>query len=473
MRPPAPYPHQIAGEKQLHVLLDNNRRGLLLDECGLGKTKQAIDVAQKYLERGDVRRVVVICPHTLPENWRREILLNAGAEATIIEGTKAKRRKLLQEATTGWVVLHYEIARTLPEEVSALADQQFLIADEAHALKNVKAKVTKAFQQLTPRFGILMTGTPLANRPEDAFTLIDWVSHGKIYKSQWSFQKEHLRTVEIKIPNKRTKWGKPLTFKKIIGYRNLEKLNRILSAYGIRRRLAEVIDMPDVVIAPRYVKLADAQAEKYEQMKTEFKVYVDAKSAEGTLTAPNVLAQLTRLYQILSGFLQLEPGDSDLIEWIGSAKLDALREILEEIDGEKAVVWCRFRPTMARLEEEFKDLHPAVVHGGISDRQAEVDKFNDDPSCRLFLGQLQSAHQGINLEKACHYAIFYERMFSPLNNEQALDRIRRIGQTHRQVVIPIIVEHTLDDKLTELLEQKGVWRKTVLGIAETVRQLLG
>lgn len=433
---------------------------------GLGKTKQAIDTASSLIEADLVSNVVVICPKTLSENWAREIAANAAAVATVVSGTKAKRIDALAQPCR-WLVLHYEAARTLAEELKPhLTGRTLLICDEAHALKNQKTQVTKTLLALLPEMVVLMTGTPVANRPEDAFVLLQVASFDKAYSSWWSFRKWHLQTVPLKKNGRR--------FEKIVGYRNLEKLADQFAKYGLRRTIDEVLDLPEMIIAPRFVELEPEQARHYDLMKRELRTMVELESGETLpLKAQDILVQIIRLYQIASGFLQLQAGDESLVQHLPSAKLEALEEIVDELAGQKLIVWLRSRPALARLEKHFTKLNPAIIHGDITDRQAQVDKFNNDPSCLMFLGQLQSAHQGINLEKNCSHAVFFERTFSPLNNDQATQRIRRIGQTKRQVVIPIIAKGTVDERLTALLSDKADWRSSILRDKERLLDFIG
>ncbi len=466
-----PYPHQIVGTNWLVDRLSRFGRALLLDDMGLGKTKQAIDSAALLREKGIVGNVVVICPKTLVENWQREIATNA--EGTIVPvlrtdvkvTTKADRIKRIEQQAD-WTILHYEAARTLAENLaSIITDRTLVICDEAHALKNQKADVTKAVVGLLPKMVILMTGTPIANTPEDAFQPLQIVTFDTAYKSWWAFRKWHLITTPLQVFTKKfDKKGKAIyrTVEKVSGYRNLEKLEKLLAKYGIRRTMEEVLDLPPIVFAPRFVELEPEQRQHYDEMKKELRTMVELASGEElVLKAQDILTQVTRLYQIASGILQIQAGE-EYVQHIPSAKLEALEEIVDELGGQKVIVWVRHRAVMQRLYKHFAKLNPAQVHGGITDRQNQVDRFNNDPTCKMFLGQLQSAHQGINLEKNCCHAVFFERMFSPYNNDQATNRIRRIGQTKRQMIIPIIAARTVDEKLTTLLEKKADWRETIL-----------
>ena len=210
--------------------------------------------------------------------------------------------------------------------------------------------------------------------------------------------------------------------------------------------------MPDKVDETRAVELSRTAQAIYKSIDEDSY----AELMQGEVTTRNVLARLLRLSQCTGGFIR-DDIDS-IVQEVSRAKLDALDDILDECEssGKKAVVFARFIPEINAIEQLLKKRNTkyAVIHGGITDRTEQVDKFQSDSECKVFVGQLQMTGMGLTLTTVS-VAVFYSLDFSYANYEQSRARIHRIGQTQKCLYIHLVAKGTVDEKVMEALKSKG------------------
>jgi SNF2 family DNA or RNA helicase len=169
-----------------------------------------------------------------------------------------------------------------------------------------------------------------------------------------------------------------------------------------------------------------------------------------------VLTRLLRLSQCTGGFIR--PDTDDTVQAVSKAKLDALDDILEECDeqNKKVVVFARFIPEIEAIERLLKSRKTAyaIIHGAITDRAEQVERFQTDPDCKVFVGQLQTTGMGLTLT-AASVAVYYSLDYSYANYQQSRARIHRIGQTKKTLYIHLVAKDTVDGKIMEALRQNG------------------
>ena len=443
-----PYPHQRVGVAFI-LTID---RCLLLDEMGLGKTKQAIDAACVRMDRDVIQRCLFIVPNSLKFNVEQEINTHAPKHyraTVVVDGPKKRRLIALEEAMHArFVVINYEAARLHINELKMIVDGQMLVCDEAHKIKNKDAQQTKAVQALKPGYAVLMTGTPVANKPEDVFTLVDYVQPKLLGKNYWDFVDRYVMRGGFS--------GKEVT-----GYRNLDDLRERIANVSIRRLKSEVLGLPPKTYQHRVIPMLSAQASAYEKMATELRTMVeDIDGGVWESKAPMVLTQLLRLQQITDGYLADTTDDGHKwTKWIGSSKLDALDEIVDDIvrnDGRKLLIWGRFVPVVTTITERYSDLGIAAIYGAVptKERQAIVNRFQDlnDP-LKIIVGQIQTASLGLTMT-AADVEVFYDLSWSPSENLQAEDRLHRMGQKGTVSVIRLLCKETIDERMQSVLEYK-------------------
>lgn len=450
-----PKKYQIQGVRFLEGL---GGRGILGDDMGLGKTYQAI--AWKALHR-EILSTVVVCPATLKEHWCRQFRFHAALGAEVLEGeTPYKPNQPI-------AIINYEILakavwdpkdkrKLFPRfpwvEMLRSLDPKLIIIDEFHYIKTRQALRTKACVQLAkgcPHI-IPLSGTPINNRPVEFFPTLQLVAP-KDFSSFWKFAFQYCDPK----PGFR---GRGWDFS---GASNLDELHIRVSKYMIRRLKTEVAkELPPKIRTTLPICITNKK--EYQKAEEDFLGWLEKMSGkEAALRAAGAVG-LTRL-----GALKRLAAEGKLkaaVRWI--------EDYLEE-SGEKLIVFCVHRKILEALLEHFPT--SASIHGGVdaSKRQAEVDRFENDPKCRTFLGQLKAAGVGLDgLHRAASSVLFLELGWSFADHEQAEDRALRIGTVADSInIYYLLARDTVDEKIMVLLEKKhDICNKVLDG---KIREVLG
>jgi SNF2 family DNA or RNA helicase len=436
----APYAHQRAGLEFLVHL----GSGALLWEMGLGKTKTAIDYAE-YLEREAFEshvgstKVLVITPNTVKRNWGAEIEKHAGHTAYIIpDGTLPKRAKAF--GTARYTIVN---AEALSYAVTAGALQaitwDLVIVDESTRFKTPSAQRTKALHKLRATQRIILTGTPITGKPEDAWSQLEFVSPG-LFGSFYSFRDRYLQLDYFR---------KPVGVKPGMAQDLVERVAR--RSYRILKR--DVLDLPEKVYANRVVELSGEQAKAYKQMRDELRVEIENAPK---FTATNILTVLLRLTQITAGLVGTT--DSGYLWLPDSAKLAELDNLLlDELAGEQVVIFGQYQRELEELAKryvgEIPGWHP-IIYGPTPEkvRHELVDEFQRGAR-RLLFCQNRTGGIGINLT-AAQVAVYYTRSWSLEEWLQSQDRLHRIGQRGTVSILSLVAKDTIDEEIAKALAAK-------------------
>ena len=485
-----PYEHQTAGLAWLLFA----ESGLLLDEMGLGKTKQIIDYGTILMNQGIVDRVVIVCPATLKRNWAKEIRMNNGARAmagvvTIVAGSKRIRRRLekriLQEnSPVKWVIYNYE-QTWRSERFFEIAHGSLLVADEAHKLKNEGARQTKAFAavakgaffcegegdglklptneeeaaealtKLKSERVVLLTGSPVVNKAEDLYNLSELVSPGLLGSSRWAFLQKYARLGN-------NGWGT-----QVEGYKNLDDVTARVSRISLRRLKSDCTDLDPKIYMTQELEIEGEQDQAYLEIVRDLQTAIqDSEGEEIFVQIKNAMTQLIRLQQCVDGFISNGPEHKFFKN--GGIKFKALDELIEEIgDAEKKlVIWTRFVAPIQFMLDRYAKSNPVAIYGGVnqSQREVNVETFQEDPNCKLFIGQVHTAGLGLTLTAASDQ-VFLSRWWSPSVNQQAEDRLHRIGQENTVTVSSLV---TVAGSKTK----KGLFDEAIQTIDEIVAATL-
>lgn len=452
-----PYQHQVRGAAFiLHRFSKQYEGCCLLDEMGLGKSKEVIDA---FINMGPENSVlIIVCPNTVLYNWANELQTHGHIEdITIFTGTKAKRNRLIHEPRsrksaiiTTYGILRSEYQCTKKGKSSKLINMinrsSILVADEAHYIKNEQSGRSKAFAMCSPRFRIMLTGTPVANIASDLYHLMILCDR-RLYKSREHFDYLHVihKLVETEEENSSGKIVKK-SYKLIVGFKNLDLLRQNLASCSIRRLKETSLDLPPKIFEIRNVFLGKRQAEAYTKMKSELRyLFSNMTEQEFHKQKATVTSKILRLQQITSGILS----DGTHGEWLECTKDECIDDLLEEVD--QLVIWVMFRPTALRLAKKYK---ASIVIGKQTneERQAQIDAFKAGKN-RLLVGTTAAGGIGINLTNACCQA-FYDIPYTPAQYSQAIDRLHRIGQTKSVNILNFIAKDTIDEKRYRNLMRK-------------------
>jgi superfamily II DNA or RNA helicase len=431
------YPYQVEGV----AFLASRGRALLADEMGLGKTAQAIAALAQLTRRGEVRRTLIVCPASLKHQWLREIrqFTNLGEDdVVVVSGGREERRARYAEAPAV-LVTSYELARTDEREILDLAPD-LVVLDEAQRIKNWRTRTASVVKRIQSRFAFVLTGTPLENRLDDLYSLMQVVDP-HLFGPLWRFNEEFM-ALDVD--------GRPA------GYRNLDLLRSRIAPAMLRRRKEEVLkDLPGRLVSRLIVPMTTKQRDQHD----------DAEGTVARLLSILKKRPLTPLEEqrLMRAFqrLRMSCDAAGLVdkETRGAPKLDELERLLEEIclgEGRKVVVFSEWERMQAMAAEVCKRLGVGHVrlHGGVPSalRGGLIDRFREDPQCKVFLST-DAGGVGLNLQVASH-VVNLDLPWNPAVLAQRIARVHRLGQREAVNVVLLISEMSFEERMEGTLEAK-------------------
>ncbi len=459
-----PFPHQRSGLafflSSLYLLGCGHI--CLFDEMRTGKTHQAINIAKWLFREKKITGCLVIVPNTIKRVWMNEFQIDDPEHSwlsTIVEGSKFEKRQRWMNFGLIWIV-NYEGARADKEELLTWQERMsskgwLLICDEAHKLKNIQSQQSQVVLDLKPTYSIFMTGTPVANRPEDAFAMADFVCPGILGKDVVSFQQRFA-----------TKGG--YGGKQIVGYKDLDEVKYRMARLSMRR-LRKDIMFDQTIYQIRNGDLSGKQLTAYQEMRDMLMAELTKDTGEWTVVkARSHMTKVMRLLQITSGYLSPDPSN---VSWFDENwKFTELDEFIEEYldDIGKLVIWSRWVPVIEQLEKRYQRHGAVSIYGQVVDtakhpeRTERMYRFQQNPDCKIMVAQILSASLGLGFQPAT-FAIFTDFWWSPHLNKQAEDRILGIKNPVPVTIIKLVTPDTIDERLQFILGQKSEWAASVTG----------
>lgn len=428
----------------------NAGRAIIADEMGLGKTVQAIAAAALLKRTRQVQRVLVVCPASLVHQWQSEITRFAGWSSDVITGGVAAREHQWATATAAVRIVAYDVM----VRDHALAERwspDLLIVDEAQRIKNWRTRAAQTLKRMTAPLAIVLTGTPLENRLEDLHSIVEFIDRHRL-GALFRFLYQHQLTDESG---------------KVTGYRDLNSVAEHLESVLIRRRRAEVLkELPGRHDETRFVPLARQQRAIHEE-NAQLVAELAAKWRRFSYLTEADQRRLTAALQtmrMVCDSTYLVDGLTDV-----GAKTTAVEQALRELTVEptaKVVIfstWLRMHALIAKRLAALKLGH-VHFHGGVPtrDRQALVQRFRDDPTCRVFLAG-DAAATGLNLQHAASSVINVDLPWNPAVLEQRIARVHRLGQTRPVRVINLVAKDSIEHRILGLL---GTKRSLAAGILD-------
>ena len=367
-----------------------------------------------------------------------EIKIHSDEEAILIEGTEEKRLSLINEWKNSDVyygIINIEALRkdSIFTTLNGAAD--CIICDEVHKAKNGLSKQGSALRALDAPYKIGLTGTPIDNKVEDLYNILSWLGVEKR-----SFSK--FRDTYCKLD----RWHS------VIGYKNLGQLKKELSTVMIRRKKSDVVDLPEKIYKTEYVDLSKAEKNKYRELQVGILNNIDK-----ILDMDNPLSSIFHLREVTGGLYTDEKDN---------AKLTRIKEIIEEEiipAGKKVIVFSKYEEITKIYMQALSDYHPAYITGTVdpSVRQKEVERFQNDPECRVCIGTIGAMGTGITLT-AASTVIFADKDWTLSSNRQAEDRAHRIGTKENVNVITVVAKNTIDEYVEKLLTDKMLYTDLVM-----------
>jgi len=427
------YSHRPLLSHQIEAVnkLVRTKRFILADDMGLGKTTSTVVAALET----EAKKVLVICPASLKINWQREIQNYTDRPTFICDGKKYE--------DTDFVIINYDIIKNFHdpenEKESLILKSKFdlIIIDEAHYIQNKSAQRTKlinSFVKDVDRLWLL-TGTPMTSRPMNYYNLLNLVE-SPVAANWMAYVRRYCNGYQFKVGNRKI-WN-------VTGASNLEELRDRTSKQVLRRLKTEVLDLPDKIITPVYLRL---KSKEYENLMGEYYDWYDKNPDEST----SLTVQFTKLTKIR--------------QVIASEKINSTIELIENIleQDKKVIVFTNFTETLHTIHSHFGK-KSVYLDGSCSPKQRQdaVDNFQNNEEIRVFVGNLKAAGVGITLT-AAEAVIMNDLSFVPSDHSQAEDRSYRYGQKSNVSVYYPIFENTIEGVIYDILNHKKNIFETVMG----------
>jgi SWI/SNF-related matrix-associated actin-dependent regulator 1 of chromatin subfamily A len=446
----APMPHQTEASQYIA----DSTIAALFDEQGLGKTKIVIDALCIAMRDGQIEGALVVAPLSLVYVWEQEVLKHSHLIPAVLRGSKSEKRyRFLGGAN--FYIINYESVVAELDRVKRFCRSRpvALVLDEAARIKNPETETTKALFELSPLSvkRILVTGTPVANKPVDVWAQYFFLDGGRLLGTDFAgFAAQYDE-------RKPDYLGK------------LEVLRCQITSNSIRRTKADVLELPEKTFQIVPVLLVGRQLELYEQLRSELRIEVTNLEGERVVDeAENILKKLLRLVQIASNPYLI---DKEYTET--PAKFRALDGLVERIisQGEKVVVWSSFVDNIMLLKARLRQLNPLTLYGDIptAERSRYVAKFQEVDKYRVLIANPAAAGEGITLTRASN-AVYIDRSFSLTDYLQSQDRIHRISQTKPCTIYKLIAENTIDEYVDRIMDLKADIAGFVQGDSADINQ---
>ncbi len=419
----------------------------IFHEQGLGKTKIAIDLALYWFEKKVIDTVLFIVKKGLITNWRREFEIHSHILPKILTQNH-KTNFFIFNSPARVILAHYEAVKSEKERMKLFLKTRnvAVILDESPKIKNPDSLLTKAFFDIAHLFKkrIIMTGTPIANRPYDIWAQIWFLDFGKSLGNDF---KEYKQDLDLS-----NELYKDISAQNQFENR-LKSISGKIASFSVREtKSSGVIELPRKVIESIKADWEPRQLELYKQVRDEERALVLREGVPTEDKANELLKRLIRLLQITSNPRLID--DSYISE---SGKVIYLRDLVRKIvyEKEKCIVWTSFVKNANWLKEEFDEFGSCKIHGKLSMelRDRELDKFLNMKDFNVLIATPGAAKEGLTLTVANH-VIFYDRSFSLDDYLQAQDRIHRISQEKTCYIYNLIMNDSIDEWIDILLYSK-------------------
>ena len=432
----APYAYQEEG-----ILFGLYKKAVLIgDEMGLGKTLQAIGLGVLKKEIFGFQNILVVTMSSLKQQWQREIERFSNEQGCIIAGSAKQRKEQYRNDTSLFKITNYEAVLRDVTIISRLKPD-LIILDEAQRIKNFETKTAEAVKSLPRQHAIILTGTPLENKLEDVYSLVQFLDPNFL-SPLWQFAAEHFYL------NRKKKGD-------ILGYTNLNNLHEKLQQLVIRRRKEEVLtELPELIVNDYFIDLFKEQAEIHAGYSQTL-LPILSKKFLTPMDLRRIQMLLLKMRQVCNSTYLIDK-ETNL-----SPKLDELGNILEEMivqNGRKVVIFSEWTTmTMLIGKDLSRRSIPFVELSGkvpVKKRQNLIDEFNTNPDCKVFLST-DSGGTGLNLQ-AADCVINFELPWNPAKMNQRIGRINRIGQKATCInVINLIAKYSIEERIMAGIKLKG------------------
>lgn len=430
------YGYQLEGA----LFLACRGRSILGDEMGLGKTVQTMAAIEILARQRGIERVLVVAPASVKYQWQTEIQKFTDREVQVVDGTSAQRDSRYKRPAF-YRLINYESAFRDLEKLNAW-EPDVIVLDEAQRIKNWESKTTRAIKKLRSRYAIVLTGTPLENKLEELYSIVQFVDDRRLGPA-FQFLHDH-RILDAAGT--------------LLGYRNLEAIRERLSPILLRRTRASVLgQLPARTDSTLVVEMTEEQRRLYAEHQHTLAILLQRKYLS-ELERRRVLCAITNLRMLCNSTALVDPTTSH------APKLDELEERLRDLMGNdatsatphKVVIFSQWEKMLHLVEPVLQRLGIGYVllSGSVpgKDRRALIERFRSDASCRVFLST-DAGGVGLNLQMA-DIVINLESPWNPAVLDQRIARVHRLGQ-HRPVqVYHLVTRDSIEDRVQRVVSRK-------------------
>ena len=416
----------------IEKLLKNNRF-ILADDMGLGKTTSVVISALET----EVKKILVICPASLKINWMREFQLYTDREIFICDGKKYSTESDI-------VIMNYDIVKNFYDskspETSPIIQSNFdlIVIDEAHYISNttaIRTKLINSFAKKSKRLWLL-SGTPMTSRPINYFNLLNLID-SPVAQNWMAYVIRYCEGYQFRVGGNKKVWNTN-------GASNLEELRDRTSRQVLRRLKTEVLDLPEKIINPVYLRL---KSREYEDLMGDYYNWYESRD-ESTRSLTVQFTKIMKVRQV-----------------IANEKIESTIELAENIleQGKKVIIFTNFTEVLQRIHSHFGK-KSVYLDGSCSksSRQHAIDEFQTNDKIKIFVGNLKAAGAGITLT-ASEVVIMNDLSFVPSDHAQAEDRAYRYGQKNNVLVYYPIFENTIEGIVYDILSHKKNIIDVVMG----------
>jgi len=433
------YPYQLDAVRAIQSM----PYAAIFHEQGLGKTKIAVDLMLLWLQKDIVDTVFVITKKILVQNWVEELAIHSHVTPRVLSENRHANSIALNSPVLIYI-MNYEVVSTNLDLMHKFLDscRTGAVLDESQKIKNPESQLARSLHTLAEKFTrrIIMTGTPVANRPYDIWSQIKFLDFGEALGHEFTDFKNSYDLPSN--PASASKYGKQLS--------NVMESIRLFSIRKTKRTSG--LELPNKTILTHYVDMTPRQLAIYTAYRKQMAYEVQREGNHTIDDAEDVLKRLLRLVQCASNPILVDEAYDEL-----PGKYHALIKLITDIDlrSNKIIIWTGFIDNVEWLAEKLLQHGPQKVHGSMSiaDRNESIRKFKVDMNCRILVATPGAAKEGLTLTVANH-AIFFDRGFSLDDYLQAQDRIHRISQTEECFVHNLIAKATIDEWVDILLNAK-------------------
>jgi len=427
-----PFDHQ----KKTAAFLTLNRKAFCFNEQGTGKTASAIWAADFLLQKKVINRVLVICPLSIMDSaWRGDLFKFAPHRTVDVAHGSSNKRKEIIEQGAEFVIINYDGVKVVADDI-ANGGFDLIIVDEATHYKNAQTNRWKTLKKLVgaDTWLWMMTGTPAAQSPLDAYGLAKLVNPTAVPRFFGSFRDQ----IMVKITN--FKWVPKETATDTV-FRALQP--------AIRFTKDECLDLPDMVYVKREVELTRQQKKYYEQLRKKLVMQITGEQ----ITAVNAAVVMSKLLQISAGAIYTD--ENDVLEFDITHRYKVLREVIDE-SSQKILVFVPFKHTIDILTERLRKdgISTDIIRGDVpaANRTQIFKAFQETPNPRVLIIQPQAAAHGVTLT-AANTVVWWGPTSSLETYAQANARVHRSGQKHKCTVVQLCGS-TVEKRVYTLLDNR-------------------